>query len=92
MVLLKNAVTGAFTGSNDFESYVTHFEFLSQLQKWQRKETVNGTETETEDRQQFFALRIQKLPIDIYRTFLGTLGRAMLRPQKFSDNIIMKNL
>ena len=34
-----------FTGLNGSESYVSHFELLSQLQKWQRNETVNGAET-----------------------------------------------
>ena len=28
----------AFTGSNDLESYVTHFELLAELQKWRRTE------------------------------------------------------
>ena len=44
----KTLLREPITGSNDFESYVTHFELLSQLQKWQRKETVNGAETETD--------------------------------------------
>ena len=57
-----------FTGSNDFESYVTHFELLSQLQNWQRKETVNGAETEIDERLHYFALRLQKSAMDFYRT------------------------
>ena len=57
-----------FTRSNDFESYITHFELLSQLQKWQRKETVNGAETEIDERPHYFALRLQKSAIDFYRT------------------------
>ena len=28
----------AFTGSNNLESYVTHFELLAELQKWRRTE------------------------------------------------------
>ena len=28
----------AFTGSNDLESYVTHFELLAALKKWRRIE------------------------------------------------------
>ena len=28
----------AFTGSNDLESYVTHFELLAELQKWRSTE------------------------------------------------------
>ena len=27
-----------------------HFELLSQIQRWQRKETVNGTETKNDKR------------------------------------------
>ena len=38
----KTLLPEPFPGPNDFESYVTHFELLSQLQKWQRKESVNG--------------------------------------------------
>ena len=57
-----------FSGSNYFESYVTHFELLSQLQKWQRKETVNGAETEIDKGLHYFALRLQKSAMDFYRT------------------------
>ena len=57
-----------FTGSNDFKNYVTRFEFMSQLQKWQRKETVNNFDTEIDERPHFFALRLQKSAIDFYRT------------------------
>ena len=36
-----------FTASKDFEGYVTHYEFLSQFQKWQKnkrrkKKVMNG--------------------------------------------------
>ena len=65
----KTLLPEQFTGSNDFESYVTHFELLSQLQKWQRKETVNGAETEIDERPNYFALRLRKSAIDFYRTF-----------------------
>ena len=64
----KTLLPEPFIGSNDFESYVTHFELLSQLQKWQRKETVSGAETEIDERSHYFALRLQKLAIDFYRT------------------------
>ena len=64
----KTLLPEPFTGSNDFEIYVTHFELLSQLQKGQRKETVNGAETEIDERPHYFALRLQMLAIDIYRT------------------------
>ena len=36
--------------------------------KWQRNETINGPETETEERPHYFALRLQKLGIDFYLT------------------------
>ena len=64
----KTLLPEPFTGSNDFESYITHFELLSQLQKWQRKETVNGAETEIDEQPHYFALRLQKSAIDFYRT------------------------
>ena len=66
----KTLLPEPFTGSNDFESYVTHFERLSQLQKWQRKEKVNGTETEIDEWPHYFALSLQKSAIDFYRTLL----------------------
>ena len=56
----KTLLPEPITGSKDFESYVTHFELLSQLQKWQRKETVNAAETEICERLHYFALRLEK--------------------------------
>ena len=41
---------------------------MSQLQKWQRKETVNGAETEIDERLHYFSLRLQKSAIDFHRT------------------------
>ena len=64
----KRLLPEPFTVSNDFEIYITHFELLSQPQKWQRKETGNGAETEIDERPHHFALRFQKLAIDFYRT------------------------
>ena len=64
----KTMLPEPFTESNDFESYITHFELLSQLQKWQRKETVNGAETEIDERPHYFAIRVQNRAIDFYRT------------------------
>ena len=64
----KTLLPEPFTGSNDFESHITHFELLSQLQKWQRKETVNGAETKIDERLHFFALSLQNSAIDFYRT------------------------
>ena len=43
---------------------------LSQLQKWQRKETVNGAETEINERPHYFALKLQKSANDFSRSFL----------------------
>ena len=37
---------------------------------WQNKETVNGAETEIDERPRYFALRLQKLAIDFYLTLL----------------------
>ena len=73
----KTLLPEPFTGSNDFESYTTHFELLSQLQKWQRKETVNGAGTEIDERPHYFALRLQKSAIDYFRK---TPERVMMRP------------
>ena len=38
-----------FTGSKDIESYITHFELLSHLQKWRRTETPEGNVVEIEE-------------------------------------------
>ena len=54
----------AFTGSNDFENYLTHFELLAELQNWKR--TVRGIKTD--ERPHYFALRLQKSAIEFYRT------------------------
>ena len=64
----KTLLPEPFTGSNDFESCVTHFELLSQLHKWQRKETVSGAETKIDERPHYFTLRLQTSAIDFYRT------------------------
>ena len=72
----KTLLPEPFTGSNDFENYITHFEFLSQPQKWQRKERVNGAETEIDERQHYFALRLQKWAVDFYRTLSEDTRRS----------------
>ena len=47
----KSLLPERLTGSNDFESYLTHFAFLSQLQNWQKKKKQqNVTETEIGER------------------------------------------
>ena len=43
----------AFMGPNEFESYLTHFELLAELQNWKR--TVIS---------HYFALRLQKSAIE----------------------------
>ena len=58
-IIVVNDFENDFTGSNDFESYITHFELLSQLQKWQRKETVNGADKEIDERSHYFSSRPQ---------------------------------
>ena len=56
----------AFTGSNDLESYVTHFELLAELQKWRR---IGGDPArEVDERPLYFAFRLQKSAIEFYRT------------------------
>ena len=57
-------LAGAFTLNNDFESYLTQFELLAELQNWKR--TLGGTETD--ERLHYFALKLQKSAIEIYRT------------------------
>ena len=59
----KMILPEAFTGSNDFENYLTHFELLVELQNWKR--TVSGTETD--ERPHYFALRLQKSAIEFHR-------------------------
>ena len=53
-----------FTGSNDLEAYITHFELLATLQKWKRTEG----DTEIDERPHYFAFRLQKGAIDYYKT------------------------
>ena len=57
-----------FTGSNDIESCITHFELLANLQNWVRTETREGNDVQIDDRPNYFALRLQKSAIDFYRT------------------------
>ena len=57
-----------FTGSNDIESYITHFELLANLQNWVRTETREENDVQIDDRPHYFALRLQKSAIDFYRT------------------------
>ena len=57
-----------FTGSNDIESYITHFELLANLQNWVTTETREGNDVQIDDRPHSFALRLQKSAINFYRT------------------------
>ena len=58
----------ALTSSNDFESYVTHFELIAELQKW--KKTEGDPTSEVDERSHYFALRLQKSAMEFsqYRT------------------------
>ena len=66
----KMLLPEAFAGSNDFESYLTHFELLAELQKWKRTEPASsgGATCEIDERPHYFALRLQKSAIEFYRT------------------------
>ena len=66
----KMLLPEAFTGSNDFKSYLTHFELCAELQKWKRTEPASssGTAWEIDERPHYFALRLQKSAIEFYRT------------------------
>ena len=52
----------AFTGSNDLEIYVTRFELLMELQKWNRTEGDPAREVDD-----YVALRLQKSATEFYR-------------------------
>ena len=60
----------AFTGSNDFESYVTCFELLAKLQKWKRTETGGSVRAAREigERPPYFGFRLQKSAIEFYES------------------------
>ena len=45
----KTLLPEFFSESIHLESNVTHIELLSQIQKWQRKEIVNGAETKIDE-------------------------------------------
>ena len=62
----------AFTGSNDLECYVTHFEFLAELQKGKR--TEGDPAREVDERPHYFAIRLQKSAIEVYRTLTQATG------------------
>ena len=66
----KTRLPEPFKDRNDFQTYVTHFEFLPQLQKGQIKETVDGDETKKDERPLYFVLRLQKSTIVFYQTLL----------------------
>ena len=48
-----------FTGFNDFESYLIHFELLAELQKWNRVKLASsgGAAPKIDERRHYFALR-----------------------------------
>ena len=48
------------------ESYLTHFELLTELQKWKRNE--GDPAREVNERPHYFALGLQKSALEFYRT------------------------
>ena len=66
----KMLLPEAFTGFNDFESYLTHFELLAELQKWTLNKLASsgGAAREIDERPHYFALRLQMSAIEFYRT------------------------
>ena len=54
-----------FKGSNEFKYYDKHLQPVSQLQNWQNLEAVSGAQTKTEERPNYFTLKLQKLAFDI---------------------------
>ena len=75
----------AFTGSNDLESYVTHFELLAELQKWKR--TEGDPAREVDERPHYFALRLQK-SVALYRKLHE---KIMMNALKLFENTTAKN-
>ena len=61
-----------FTGSNDIESFIPHFELLANLRNCVRTKTREGNDVQIDDRPHYFALRLQKSAIDYYRTLSDT--------------------
>ena len=77
-----------FTASNDFESYVTHYELLSQFQNGEK---VNG-ENESGERPHYFALRLQNSAIDFYRTLSEDTRKSYDETVKvFRQSLVMRN-
>ena len=79
----------ALTGSNDLESYVTHFELLAEIQNWKRAE--GDPAREVDERPHYFALLLQKFAIELYRTLLKLQGKIMINALKLFENTIAKN-
>ena len=64
----KMLLPEAFTGSNDFECYLTHFELLAGLQKWKPTEPASsgGAARKKDARSHYFVLRLQKSATEFY--------------------------
>ena len=78
-----------FTASNDFDSYVTHYELLSQFQKWQE----NKNAKKSDERPHYFALRLQKSALAFYRTLSEDTRKSYDEIVKaFRQNVVMRNL
>ena len=76
----KTLLPELFTGSNDFESYVTHFELLLQLQKWQRKETETAPKIKLMNNRITLSYGYKRWLLISIIHFWRTLGRALMRP------------
>ena len=88
----KKLLPELFTGSNDIESYITHFELLAHLQRWRRTEMRDKNEVEIDERPHYFALRLQKSAIDFNRRLTDVQKVAMMKLCRFSELIRLRNL
>ena len=82
----------AFTGSNDSESYVTHFELIAELPKGKRSE--GDPAREVDERPHYFALRLQKPAMEFYRTLPQATReqeKILMNALKLFENTIAKN-
>ena len=79
-----------FTASNDFDSYVTHYELLSHFQKWQKSKNAKK---KSDERPLNFALRLQKSAFDFYRTLSEDTRKSYDEIVRvFKQNVVMRNL
>ena len=83
-----------FNSSNNNESYLTSFEFSANLSKWEKTETQDGNEVETDKQAHVFLYRHQEAAVGFYRTILeakirtddtGTLINSVIVPVNYSS-------